>query len=103
VPGADEHTYRVRSLAQAVALNQAVVQKIEQPKRTTLSVNIVGGGYTGVEVASEFAQLKLEEFKKLYPHIDVTINLIHDPMNAVPIYVITHNRVPTHPPCNKLA
>lgn len=85
VPGAKQYTYRVRTLEQAIALNQAVVHKLEEGDRTSLTINVVGGGYTGVEIASEFAQLRAEEFTELYPHIEVTINIIQAEDKLVPL------------------
>lgn len=85
VPGAEEHTYRVRSLEQAVALNQAVICKLEEPGRKDLHINIVGGGYTGIEIAAEFAQLKKEEFADLYPHIAVTVSIVQATDKLVPL------------------
>lgn len=84
VAGADEFTYRVRTLEQAINLNQAIVCKLEEPDRTALTLNVVGGGYTGVEIASELAQLKKEEIAELYPHIQVTINIIQGGDTLVP-------------------
>jgi NADH dehydrogenase len=76
VPGADEHTYRVRTLEHAVSLNQALICKLEEPGRTSLSLNVVGGGYTGIEIAAEFAHLKKEELSRMYPHIAISIHVI---------------------------
>lgn len=83
VPGAEEHTYRVRSLDQAIALNHAVASKLEE-ERKSLHINVVGGGYTGIEIASEFAQLKKEDLKTLYPHISVSVHIIQAGDKLVP-------------------
>ena len=84
VPGAAEYAYQVRTLSEAIALNQAIICKLEETERTTLTINVVGGGYTGVEIASELAQLNKEEIHELYPHISATINLLQSSDTLVP-------------------
>lgn len=85
VPGSKEYAYRVRTLDQAIALNQTLICKLEESERTELHINIVGGGYTGIEIASEFAELKRNEIKTLYPHIRVSISIIQAADKLVPL------------------
>lgn len=84
VPGAKEHTFQVRTLSEAITLNQAIICKLEDTERTSLTINVIGGGYTGVEIASELAQLNKEEIHDLYPHISVTINILQSGDTLVP-------------------
>lgn len=75
VEGAKKFTHHVRTLKDALQLRNNVIKKLED-EPDELQINVVGGGYTGVELAAEFGQLKQDDFKKLYPQTDVEINII---------------------------
>ena len=86
VPGLAEHGYELKTLAQAVALRDRAVQLLEQAsaiddakKRCALlHLVVVGGGYTGVEVAGEY-HAYMSEAAVHYPRLnprDVKITLI---------------------------
>lgn len=75
-PGAEEYTYHVRTLKDALMLQSIILDKLESCTVCPLNITIVGGGYTGVELAAEFAQVARHDFKKLYPNGTVNITLI---------------------------
>src|SRR5687768_8912465 len=66
VPGVKEHAFEMRSLPDAVALRDRAIQLLEQASaardagadaaavRAVLHFVVVGGNYTGVEIAGEF-------------------------------------------------
>ncbi|MGD1931894.1 MAG: NAD(P)/FAD-dependent oxidoreductase [Leptolyngbyaceae cyanobacterium] len=66
VPGAVEHAFPLRTLAQATALRNHILQQFEQATRERdpqrrqqlLTFVIVGGGPTGVEMAGTLVELK---------------------------------------------
>jgi len=75
VEGAKEYTHHVRTLREALQLKNSIIKQLES-QANKIKVNIIGGGYTGVEIAAEFAQMKKDDFKKLYPETDIEINII---------------------------
>jgi NADH:quinone reductase (non-electrogenic) len=90
VPGLREYGFGMKSLADAVALRDRAVGLLElanetdnlHRRRAILTFVIVGGNYTGVEVAGEFNEF-LTEATRLYPNItvrDIRIVLVdHEP------------------------
>jgi NADH dehydrogenase len=86
VPGLREHGHEMKSLADAVALRDRAIGLLEQAdaiadseeRRALLHFVVVGGNYTGVEVAGEF-DMFLRGATRLYPHVgedDVRVTLI---------------------------
>lgn len=90
VPGLREFGFGMKSLADAVALRDRAVGLLElanetadvERRRAMLTFVIVGGNYTGVEVAGEFNEF-LTEATRLYRNIsegDIRIVLVdHEP------------------------
>lgn len=78
VPGLREHGCEMKSLADAVALRDRAIGLLERAdatndpaeRRALLHFVIVGGNYTGVEVAGEFEVL-LRGGCRRYPHLTV--------------------------------
>lgn len=81
-PGAKEHTYHVRTLRDALTLQSALLSKLESCSVCPIDITIVGGGYTGVELAAEFAQLTNHELKQLYPTGKASVTII-DPNETI--------------------
>lgn len=76
IPGAEEYTYYVRHLVGAMRLHHDIVNLIEDPDTRDLRMTVVGGGYTGVEVAGQFSDLLNKDIRTLYPHIHTRVSLI---------------------------
>ena len=74
-PGASEHAYTLKSVADAVELKRQLIDRFERASRETdkkrrqalLRLVIVGGGPTGVELAAEAVELVHGTFAKQYP------------------------------------
>lgn len=88
VPGAQQHAMELKTMKDALALRRRVLDAFEQAtrlpsgeaRRELLHFVIVGGGYTGVEVAGQLATLFFKEFRQLYPEIlpdEPQVTLIH--------------------------
>jgi NADH dehydrogenase len=86
VPGLAEHGHEIKSLTDAVALRDRAIEMLEaanlEPdparRRSMLHFVIVGGNYTGVEVAGEF-QAFFSEARRQYPALrrdDYRITLV---------------------------
>ena len=77
VPGLKQFGFQIKGLSDAVALRDRAVQLLEtadattdrQEKRALLNFVVVGGNYTGVEVAGEFEYF-LRKACTVYPNID---------------------------------
>ena len=77
-PGADEHAFFVRNVADAKKVQHRIKQVLElaslpglteQEQRDLLHIGIVGGGPTGVEIAAEMSDLFIDDFSTLYPSL----------------------------------
>lgn len=75
VPGAEKFSYHTRTLPSAMRLRTDLIRRIESREDKT-AITIVGGGYTGVEVAGQLARLVSSDLRKLYPQDAVTISLV---------------------------
>lgn len=79
VEGAEQHTFPLYSLEQALALRNHILrcfeQAVQEPdpvaRRRALTFVIVGGGATGVEFAGALAELIHGPLSKDYPALDV--------------------------------
>jgi NADH dehydrogenase len=76
-PGADEHSFPMYTLSDAVRLRGHVLERWEAADREpsllddgALNIVIVGGGPTGVESAGALADLYRHSFAKDYPQVD---------------------------------
>ena len=77
VPGAAAHAFPLRTLAEAIALRNHILQRFEQAVQTLdpfqrqqlLTFAIVGGGPTGVEIAGTLVELK-RSLRREYPGLD---------------------------------
>lgn len=86
-PGADEYTYPLKDLHDAVAIRKGVLNAFEQASQAEseeeqhrlLTFVVVGGGPTGVELAGELADLIGHEMQRAYPalHPKCTLHLVH--------------------------
>lgn len=89
IPGAQEHSFVLKDLTEAIALRNHFVSSFElasstesrEDRKKILSFAIVGGGPTGVELVAEMADLFFETFRSYYKgdirSDDVTLYLIN--------------------------
>ena len=86
VPGLDVYGFGIKSLSDAIALRDRAIRMLEradatsdpQRRRALLSFVVVGGNFTGVEVAGEF-QVFLRQASRRYPNLspnDCRVTLI---------------------------
>ena len=86
IPGLREFGYEMKTMVQAIALRDRVVQLLEQAsaiddqakRRALLHMVVVGGGYTGIETAGEY-QHYMKTAAKRYPRLspdDVKMTVI---------------------------
>lgn len=75
VKGAAEFSYSVRTIRSAMKLRSAIINKLESCDRE-LDINIVGGGFTGIEVAGQISSLVSHDLKKLYSKTKFNINIL---------------------------
>lgn len=94
VPGMADHAMPFRTVSDAVALRSQISQKLEQaavetnPERRKyfLTFAVIGGGFSGVEVAGEINDL-LHAAKKFYPTVrpeESRVILIHSRDQLLP-------------------
>lgn len=94
IPGMADHAYPLRTVGDAIALRYHVMQQMENAeisdlraeRKWYLSFIVVGGGFSGVEVAGEINDL-VRETAKYYRNInrdDITVTLIHSRDQILP-------------------
>lgn len=74
-PGAKEFAKTVRTLPEALAMRERLLSLLETDKQV-LEVSIVGGGYTGVELAGQLGDFAHKEVRKLYPGRELRVRII---------------------------
>lgn len=83
-PGAAEYTYNVRTLPAAIHLQERIISLLEDCQ-DNLNFAVVGGSYTGVEVAGQLTHFIESDIRKLYPTKKVSITLVQASDSLVPI------------------
>lgn len=94
VPGMSDHAFALKTVGDAVQIRAHVIQQLETAevsldeasRRAALSFIVVGGGFSGVEIAGEINDL-VRESLRFYPHIaasDVTVTLVHSGDQILP-------------------
>src|SRR5262245_11693099 len=94
VPGMSDHAFPLKSVGDAMALRAHVIQQLENAevcadptqRRWYLSFIVVGGGFSGVEVAGEINDL-VRHSRRFYPNIspdDITVTLVHSGDHILP-------------------
>jgi NADH dehydrogenase len=87
VPGMSDHAFPLKSVGDAMALRAHVIQQLEKAevcddrarRRWYLSFVVVGGGFSGVEVAGEINDL-VRHGRRFYPNIspdEISVTLVH--------------------------
>jgi len=94
VPGMSDHAFPLKTVGDAMALRAHVIQRLEDAevcedpvqRRWHLSFVVVGGGFSGVEVAGEINDL-VRHSRRFYPNIssdDITVTLVHSGDHILP-------------------
>lgn len=78
VPGAGEHTYAIYALDDAVAVRNRIFAQYEKvaahgAEEGDLTVVVIGGGATGVEMAGALAELRTRALHTDYPNIESSL------------------------------
>jgi len=81
IPGAEQHAKAIYTMDDAMAVRDTVLSSVERAsahgaKEGDLTVVIVGGGPTGVEMAGALAELRQMEFATHYTDLDTTLSRI---------------------------
>jgi NADH:ubiquinone reductase (H+-translocating) len=94
IPGMTEHAFAFKVMRDAIDLRQHVVSQMEQAEATRdpqlrrwhLSFIIVGGGFSGVEVAGEINELvrSSTRFYHNFRKEDVVVSLVHPKDHILP-------------------
>ncbi|HET6675849.1 MAG TPA: FAD-dependent oxidoreductase [Nitrospiraceae bacterium] len=94
VPGMAEHAFPLKSMGDAMSLRFHVMEQLEKAevcddperRRWYLSFVVVGGGFSGVEVAGELNDLVRDStrFYRNFAREDVTVTLIHSRGQILP-------------------
>jgi NADH dehydrogenase len=74
-PGAAEYSYTVRTLPGAMRLRQNLITAFEHAEGP-ITINVVGGGYTGIETAGQLQYLIKHDLTKLYPKQQTVLRVI---------------------------
>ena len=84
IPGAAEHALGLYTRRDAIALRDRITAELDQISRTgdrsDVTVTVIGGGATGVELAGTLADLRDTILAALFPEIDparIHITLLH--------------------------
>ena len=95
VPGARENSFVLKSIEDAIKIKNHIIGQMEKAvhmepgdaRKKTLSFAVVGGGPTGVELATEIQELIQESFSRYY-HKDLindsSVVLIHKDSEILP-------------------
>lgn len=94
IPGMSDHAYPLKTVGDAVALRYHVMQQMEnaeicedaERRRWHLSFVIVGGGFSGVEVAGEINDLvhDTRKFFRNIPKEEIKVTLVHSRDQLLP-------------------
>ncbi len=94
IPGMADHAYPLKTVGDAIALRYHILQQMEKVeicddvalRRWYLSFVIIGGGFSGVEVAGEINDLVRSTYKyyRNLPKEEIKITLIHSHDQILP-------------------
>jgi len=92
IPGVTEHALAMKSVSEAIAIRTEVMRRFEDLCRfedeTILSISVIGGGPTGVEMAGAFAELVRGPLANDQAHAaaHIQINLIEAGPRILPMF-----------------
>lgn len=94
VPGMDDHAFALKTVGDALALQAHIMEMLEKAevcedevmKHFYLSFIVVGGGFSGVEVAGEINDLvrKSRKFFQTITEKDITVTIVHSGEHILP-------------------
>lgn len=87
VPGMSDHAFALKTIGDALSIRAHAIQQLEigevcddaEVRKHALSFIVIGGGFSGVEVAGELNDL-VRSSRRFYPHIDageISVTLVH--------------------------
>jgi NADH:ubiquinone reductase (H+-translocating) len=94
VPGMDEHSFPLKTVGDALKIQAHVIDQMEkaevcedpEKKQWFLTFTVIGGGFSGVEVAGELNDL-VRASSKFFDNISedqITVNLVHSQEQILP-------------------
>src|SRR5262249_5201463 len=94
VPGMSDHAFPLKTIGDALALRAQVIDCLERAetcedpvqRRWLSSFVVVGGGFSGIEVAGEINDL-VRESRRFYPRIgadEITVTVVHSGRQILP-------------------
>lgn len=94
IPGMDDHAFALKTVGDALALQAHIMEMLEKAevcedpvmKHFYLSFIVVGGGFSGVEVAGEINDLvrKSRKFFSTIEEKDITVTIVHSGDHILP-------------------
>ncbi len=82
-PGATEFCYTVRTLENAIRFRSELISALEGDNNE-LAVSVVGGGYTGIEVAAQLMYFFKHDVAELYPDKKISLRVIENNSTILP-------------------
>lgn len=70
-----KHAHVLKTTEDAVKLKRAILRRAQGPKKS-VSVTVIGGGPTGLELVFDLCQM-LEHLKRKHPEGEFTVRLVH--------------------------
>lgn len=74
-PGAEKYAHHIKTLERAIEFRQALVNRFDTTDKH-ITVSVVGGGVTGLEIAGHIAHFLNNDLKKLYPNKTSSLRVI---------------------------
>ncbi len=94
IPGMADHAFPLKTLGDAIAIQAQVIGQLEKAdvcenaerKKSYLSFAVIGGGFSGVEMAGELNDF-VKNSSKFYPNVlpgEVQVTLVHSGSQILP-------------------
>ncbi len=83
IPGALENTLPLRTVQDGIAMRQTIIEAYETGGALDRTFVVIGGGPTGVELATEIHELVRTELSHMFPSIKDTQIILVDANNSI--------------------